>query len=57
VGDAHAHTMQRQSVGGGMARGQTRDGLSVTFHAIGTAIRQTAETTIWPPEPAVDLTT
>jgi uncharacterized protein YbjQ (UPF0145 family) len=56
VGVRIAHTMQRQSVGGGMARGQARDGLSVTFHAIGTAIRQTEETTIWPPEPAVDMT-
>jgi uncharacterized protein YbjQ (UPF0145 family) len=56
VGMRIVHTMQRQTVGGGMARGQTRDGLSVTFHAIGTAIRQTEETTIWPPEPAIDMT-
>jgi uncharacterized protein YbjQ (UPF0145 family) len=57
VGVRIAHTMQPQSVGGGMTRGQERSGLSVTFHAIGTAIRQTEQTTIWPPEPAIDLTT
>ncbi len=57
VGVRIAHTMQPQSVGGGMARGQERSGLSVTFHAIGTAIRETEQTTIWPPEPAIDLTT
>jgi uncharacterized protein YbjQ (UPF0145 family) len=55
VGVRIAHTMQRQSVGAGMSSRQ-RDGLSVTFHAIGSAIRQTEETTIWPPEPAVDMT-
>jgi uncharacterized protein YbjQ (UPF0145 family) len=56
VGVRIAHTMQPQSVGAGMSS-RERSGLSVTFHAIGTAIRQTAETTIWPPEPAIDLTT
>jgi uncharacterized protein YbjQ (UPF0145 family) len=55
VGVRIAHTMQRQTIGGGVGMGQ-RDGLSVTFHAIGTAIRQTEATTIWPPEPAVDVT-
>jgi uncharacterized protein YbjQ (UPF0145 family) len=55
VGMRIAHTMHRQTIGGGVGMGQ-RDGLSVTFHAIGTAIRQTEETTIWPPEPAVDMT-
>jgi uncharacterized protein YbjQ (UPF0145 family) len=58
VGVRIAHTMQPQSVGGGMTRGQERSGLSVTFHAIGTAIRQAEETTtIWPPEPAIDMST
>lgn len=55
VGVRIVHTMQRQTVGAGMSSRQ-RDGLSVTFHAIGTAIRQTAETPIWPPETAVDMT-
>jgi len=55
VGMRIVHTMHQQTIGGGVGMGQ-RSGLSVTFHAIGTAIRQTAETTIWPPEPAVDMT-
>ena len=33
-----------------------RSGLMVTFNAIGTAIRQTAETTLYPPETTIDLT-
>jgi uncharacterized protein YbjQ (UPF0145 family) len=56
VGVRIVHTMHQQTIGGGVGMGQ-RTGLSVTFHAIGTAIRQTEEATIWPPEPAVDMTT
>ena len=29
----------------------------VTFHAIGTAIRETGEATLYPPETTIDLTT
>jgi uncharacterized protein YbjQ (UPF0145 family) len=58
VGVRIAHTMQRQTVGGrGVGTGGERSGLAVTFHAIGTAIRETEQVTIWPPEPTIDLTT
>ncbi len=56
VGVRIVHTMHRQTVGGGMGN-RERSGLSVTFHAIGTAIRETERATIWPPEPTIDLTT
>jgi uncharacterized protein YbjQ (UPF0145 family) len=44
------HTLQ-----GGMGT-RERSGLMVTFNAIGTAIRQTAEATLYPPEMTIDLT-
>jgi uncharacterized protein YbjQ (UPF0145 family) len=44
------HTLQ-----GGMG-GRERSGLMVTFNAIGTAIRQTDEVTLYPPEMTIDLT-
>jgi uncharacterized protein YbjQ (UPF0145 family) len=45
------HTLQ-----GGMGT-RERSGLMVTFNAIGTAIRQTSEPTLYPPETTIDLTT
>ncbi len=45
------HTLQ-----GGM-NSRTRNGLMVTFNAIGTAIRQSEEAPIDPPETMIDLTT
>jgi uncharacterized protein YbjQ (UPF0145 family) len=52
--DAHPHT-----VGGGLGQfgGRERSGLMVTFHAIGTAIRQQESGQLYPPELTVDLTT
>jgi uncharacterized protein YbjQ (UPF0145 family) len=44
------HTLQ-----GGMGT-RERSGLMVTFNAIGTAIRQTGEATLYPPETTIDLT-
>jgi uncharacterized protein YbjQ (UPF0145 family) len=44
------HTLQ-----GGMGT-RERSGLMVTFNAIGTAILQTEEATLYPPEMAIDLT-
>ncbi len=44
------HTLQ-----GGM-NSRTRNGLMVTFNAIGTAIRQSEEAPIYPPETTIDLT-
>ncbi len=44
------HTLQ-----GGMNT-RERSGLMVTFNAIGTAIRQTDEVTLYPPEMTIDLT-
>ncbi len=55
VGVRIAHTMHPQTIGAGMG-GRERRGLSVTFHAIGTAIRETEQATIWAPEPALDMT-
>lgn len=52
VGMRIGHTMARQTVGSG---GRERGGLIVTFHAIGTAIRETASFSPQPPEPTIDL--
>jgi uncharacterized protein YbjQ (UPF0145 family) len=59
VGMRIAHTIERRTISGGMGLGTggERSGLSVTFHAIGTAIRETERATIWPPKPTIDLTT
>ncbi len=43
------------TLSGGMG-GRERSGLMVTFNAIGTAIRQTDEVTLHPPETTIDLT-
>lgn len=50
--DARPHEVQGNGFGGQGAR----KGLMVTFHAIGTAVRDTAAATIWAPEMTVDLT-
>lgn len=59
VGVRIAHSMERRTISGGigLGTGGERSGLAVTFHAIGTAIRETEQATIWPPEPTIDLTT
>jgi uncharacterized protein YbjQ (UPF0145 family) len=54
VGMRIAHDMRRHTIGSGSGE---RGGLMVTFHAIGTAIRETADTTVWAPEQTIDLTT
>lgn len=53
VGMRIQHGVQRISLGGGRYQ---RGGLMVTFHAIGTAIRESESTTLYPPETTVDLT-
>jgi uncharacterized protein YbjQ (UPF0145 family) len=55
VGVRIDHRAVPHTLGGGMG-GRERSGLMVTFNAIGTAIRQTAETTLYPPETTIDLT-
>lgn len=55
VGVRIGHRAVRHTVGGGMG-GRERTGLMVTFNAIGTAIRQTGEATLYPPEMTIDLT-
>ncbi len=57
VGVRINHSMRRQDVGSGGMGGGTRGGLVVEFHAIGTAITETADAKPWPPETAIDLTT
>lgn len=59
VGVRIVHSMERRTISGGigLGTGGERSGLAVTFHAIGTAIRETEQATIWPPEPTIDLTT
>jgi uncharacterized protein YbjQ (UPF0145 family) len=54
VGMRIDHGVQRISIGGGRYE---RGGLMVTFHAIGTAIREREATPLYPPETTVDLTT
>jgi uncharacterized protein YbjQ (UPF0145 family) len=58
VGVRIEHSAQRHTIGGGPSLGGTRErsGLVVEFHAIGTAIRETANARIWPPETTIDLT-
>jgi uncharacterized protein YbjQ (UPF0145 family) len=48
------HGIGRVSVGGGTYQ---RGGLMVTFHATGTAIRQSEQAPLYPPETTIDLTT
>jgi uncharacterized protein YbjQ (UPF0145 family) len=54
IGVRIEHGMQRMSVGAGT---YSRGGLLVTFHAIGTAIREDRATVPQAPQPIVDLTT
>lgn len=54
IGVRIAHGIQRTTVGGGT---YSRGGLMVTFHAIGTAIREDRATIPYAPETIVDLTT
>lgn len=54
IGVRIAHGIQRTTVGGGT---YSRGGLMVTFHAIGTAIREDSATIPYAPETIVDLTT
>jgi uncharacterized protein YbjQ (UPF0145 family) len=55
VGVRIGHRAVPHTLGGGMG-GRERSGLMVTFNAIGTAIRQTGEATLYPPETTIDLT-
>ncbi|HEY5285866.1 MAG TPA: heavy metal-binding domain-containing protein [Solirubrobacteraceae bacterium] len=54
IGVRIAHGIQRTTVGAGT---YSQGGLMVTFHAIGTAIREDRETIPYAPETIVDLTT
>jgi uncharacterized protein YbjQ (UPF0145 family) len=58
VGVRIGHTARPHTIGAGRELGsRERSGLMVTFNAIGTAIRQSEEAPIYPPETTVDLTT
>ncbi len=58
VGVRIVHGAQSHTVGGsGQLGGGQRSGLMLTFHAIGTAIREQDNPTLYPPEPTIDLTT
>jgi uncharacterized protein YbjQ (UPF0145 family) len=54
IGVRIAHSIQRTTVGAGT---YSRGGLMVTFHAIGTAIREDRATVPYAPETIIDLTT
>lgn len=54
IGVRIAHGIQRTTVGGGT---YSRGGLMVTFHAIGTAVREDQATIPFAPKTIVDLTT
>jgi uncharacterized protein YbjQ (UPF0145 family) len=54
IGTRIEHGIGPVSLGGGRYQ---RGGLMVTFHAIGTAIRETPKTSAYAPKPIVDLTT
>jgi len=56
VGVRIGHSAVRRTLGGGMGS-RERNGLMVTFNAVGTAIRQREDAPLYPPEPVVDLTT
>lgn len=53
VGVRIGHGIQRISLGGGRYE---RGGLMVTFHALGTAIRETADASFGAPKTTIDLT-
>lgn len=54
IGVRIAHGIQRVSAG---ANAWAQNGLMVTFHAIGTAIRQAEDAPLYAPETTIDLTT
>jgi uncharacterized protein YbjQ (UPF0145 family) len=54
IGVRIAHSIGRVSVGAGT---YSRGGLMVTFHAIGTAVRDSGSTPSQAPQPTIDLTT
>lgn len=58
VGVRIEHSARRHTIGGGpsLGGGGERNGLVVEFHAIGTAIKETAGAQAWPPETTIDLT-
>jgi uncharacterized protein YbjQ (UPF0145 family) len=56
VGMNIGHTVRPQTLGGGVGMREIR-GLMVTFTAVGTAIREDADTTVDAPKPVVDLYT
>jgi uncharacterized protein YbjQ (UPF0145 family) len=56
VGVNVGHTVRPQTLGGGVGMRELR-GLMVTFTAVGTAIREDADTTVDAPKPVVDLYT
>jgi uncharacterized protein YbjQ (UPF0145 family) len=58
VGVRIEHSARRHTIGGGpsLGGGGERNGLVVEFHAIGTAIKETAGAKPWPPETTIDLT-
>ncbi|HEY7829393.1 MAG TPA: heavy metal-binding domain-containing protein [Solirubrobacteraceae bacterium] len=58
VGVRIEHSARRHTIGGGrsLGGGGERNGLVVEFHAIGTAIKETAGAKPWPPEMTIDLT-
>jgi uncharacterized protein YbjQ (UPF0145 family) len=56
VGVNVGHTVRPQTLGGGVGMRELR-GLMVTFTAVGTAIREDADTTVDAPKPVVDLFT
>jgi uncharacterized protein YbjQ (UPF0145 family) len=55
VGVRIGHRAVQHTLQGGVGT-RERSGLMVTFNAIGTAIRQTGEVTLYPPETTIDLT-
>jgi uncharacterized protein YbjQ (UPF0145 family) len=57
VGVRIEHSARRHTIGGGpsLGGGGERNGLIVEFHAIGTAIKETAGAQAWPPEMTIDL--
>jgi len=56
VGVRIEHSVHPRTIGGSIGMGE-RSGLVVEFHAVGTAIAETADAGPWPPQTAIDLTT
>lgn len=56
VGVRIEHSARRHTIGSSSLGGGERSGLVVEFHAIGTAIKETAGAKLWPPETTIDLT-